>query len=301
MSDLQLGLIVIGLLAVAGVLAYNLLQERSARREAERSFGSRHADVLLGAETRREPTFEAPPARAEAGAPEHALPDARLDYVIELAFARRVPAAELAELWQPLEHRFARRALLAGFDGQRWSRLAPAGSLAALRAALQLVTREGVAPESEVIEFRSAIETLAARLGASVAAPEIRKAMEAARELDRVCAATDIQIALHVVGAPVDPDASLAGQPFHVSRRGDGVTLTLDVPRTAEPTRRYEAMVRAGRQLAATANARLVDDNGRDFDERAQAAVAEELESVRKTLAASGIEPGSALALRLFS
>lgn len=297
MSDLQLGLIVVGILAVAGVLVYNRIQEGAARRAAERAFGSRHADALLGEPAaRREPVLE-------AAVPAGALPDAQLDYLVELSFARQVPVAEALELWRPLEHRFARRALLAGFDGRAWTHLGPAhaGRIVALRAGLQLVTRAGVASEAEVIEFRSGIESLAARLGASVAAPEIRQAMEAARSLDRVCTETDVQVALHVVGAPIDPGASLAGQPFQVSRRDDGLTFTLDVPRSPEPGRHYEAMVRAGRSLAASASARLVDDNGRELDERAFAAVAAELEAVRKTLAASGIEPGSPLALRLFS
>jgi len=306
MSDLQLGLIVIGALLVAGVLLHNRLQEGAARRQAERAFGSRHADVLLGEPAaRREPTLEAGPGRSDRdpGVPAGALPDARLDYVVELSFPHQVPAAEVLELWKPLEHRFAKRILLAGFDGRSWMRLGAgnAGQCTALRAGLQLVTRAGVASETEVIGFRSEVETLGARLGASVAAPEIREAMEAARELDRVCAATDIQVALHVVGAQIEENASVPGELFQVSRRDDGLTLTLDVPRTPEPGRHYEAMVRAGRQLASSSNARLVDDNGRELDERALAAIAAELESVRGMLAASGIEPGSPLALRLFS
>ena len=47
MTDLQLGLLLIGAAAVAGVLVYNRVQERGVRRQAERSFGSQHADVLL--------------------------------------------------------------------------------------------------------------------------------------------------------------------------------------------------------------------------------------------------------------
>ena len=37
MSELQLGLLGIGILVVVGVLAYNKLQERRLRREAERT------------------------------------------------------------------------------------------------------------------------------------------------------------------------------------------------------------------------------------------------------------------------
>ncbi len=48
MTELQLGLLAIGAVVVAGVFAYNRMQERRAQREAQRSFASGHEDVLLG-------------------------------------------------------------------------------------------------------------------------------------------------------------------------------------------------------------------------------------------------------------
>ena len=47
MSELQIGLIAVGLLAVAGVLVFNWLQERRFKRHAERHFESSHEDVLM--------------------------------------------------------------------------------------------------------------------------------------------------------------------------------------------------------------------------------------------------------------
>jgi hypothetical protein len=283
MTDLQFGLLLIGAVAVAAVLIYNRVQERAAGRQAERRFGSRHADALLGeTDGRREPA----PRKNEMQF--GALPDARLDYVIALAAPRGIAAASLLELWAPLEHRFAKRVLLAASSGGKWS------------AALQLVSRAGVASESELLEFRSEVETLAAKLGAAVSAPEMRQALDAARSLDRVCAEADIQVALHVVGAAI-AEVQSGEHAFQVTPREDGVTLTLDVVRTIEPARSFQAMARTGRQLAAAHGARVVDDNGNLVDERALAAIGSELEAVRHLLAERGIEPGSPLALRLFS
>jgi hypothetical protein len=62
MSDLQIGLLAVGAVVVAGVVAYNLAQERRARRSAEKAFGSAHADVLL------EERASAPRAELRAGA-----------------------------------------------------------------------------------------------------------------------------------------------------------------------------------------------------------------------------------------
>jgi hypothetical protein len=260
--------VVLGVVALFGVLAYNYVQERSARREAERSFTSGHADVLLEkterSDVRREPTLRPEPQPGAA-------PDPKIDYIIELS-------RPLSEGWTAIEHRFGRRALLS-----------------ANQAALQMVTRDGVVSEAELIEFRSEVETLASRLGATVRAPEMRAAREAAHDLDRACADADIQIALHVLGvanAIVDE-----GHPFQVTPREDGVTYILDVARTLEPSRAYEAMVRVARQHGG----KLVDDNGAPLDDRTLAAIGAQIEAVRQELLGRGIEPGGPLALRLFA
>jgi hypothetical protein len=285
MTDLQVGLAVIGVLAVAGVLAYNWLQERRAKRAADRAFASSHSDVLLDEpHGRREPTLGAPARPAPLQA--EAMPDARIDYIMELSVPGGASTPLLRELWTPIEFRFARRALLDG-----------AGST--MYAALQLVSRAGAVSDAELLEFRSAVETLAAKLGATVSAPEMREALNAARELDRACADVDIQVALHVIGVP--EVSQVESSFFSVEPRPDGATLTLDVARTTEPRRAYEAMARAGMQLAAAGGGRIVDDNGTALDEQALAAIGAQLDAVIEMLSARGIEPGSALALRLFS
>lgn len=273
MTDLQIGLLVLGAAAVAAVLLYNRAQERSTRRSAEHSFASSHADVLA---PRREPRLG-----PQSG------PDERVDYVIELKPAKPLAAAVVHEEWRAIELRFGRRALLAEGEGGTW------------RAALQLVSRAGVVSEAELIEFRADVETLGTRIGAAVSAPEMRAALEGARELDRACADSDIQVALHVIGKDIDAD--LGEQPFQVVRREDGVTLVLDVATTPELARSYEAMARAGHGLAAAHGGRLVDDRGNPLDDRALASIGAQLEAVRQVLAGRGIETGSALALRLFS
>jgi hypothetical protein len=300
MTDFQLGLLGIGAAAVVAVLIYNRTQERRQRREAQRAFASRHADALLDESTDQE---KAPKASARKGEM-HAgdMPDARLDYVVDLDVSRGTLSATVLEHWRPLEQRFAHRALLAASDGMGWRRVVAGDvrSLTSLRAALQIVSRGGVLGDAELLEFRSGAETLAAALGAQVSAPGMREALDAARELDRLCADADIQVALHVTGG--SPHESLPEQEsFHVEARADGVSLTLDVPRSAEPARAFEAMARAAQQLAAASGGRVVDDNGKELDEHSLRAIGAELEAVRTRLAAAGIEPGSELALRLFS
>ena len=301
MTDLQLGLLVLGAAAVVGVLLYNRLQERIVRREAERAFASRHSDVLV------EGAPAGGPALREHGVPPvpaGAMPDPRLDYVVALRVPVGLPAASALEAWKPIEQRFGRRVLLAGSDGSGWRPVAAGElrSLSSLRAGLQMVSRSGVVSDAELIEFRTEVETLASRARAECSAPEMRQALEGARELDRLCADLDIQVALHVSGASLEAiPADEREAPSAVSE-GDGrVTFLLDVPRTADPFRAYERMARAALALAGRLGTGVVDDRGQRLDERSLAAIGAQLDAVRAKLSGHGMEPGSVLALRLFS
>jgi hypothetical protein len=282
MSDLQIGLLVIGAAAVAGVLIYNRLQERATRRQAEQAFASRHVDVLLDEPggARREPTLDPAPAPLRDD-PRSRPPaaDPRIDYVMEIDGAS---AGALRTHWSALERRFAGRASLT-----------EAGPRAA-QAALQMVNRSGVVAEAEIDEFRNQVEGIAALSGAAVSAPPVPEALAAAQALDKACADVDVQIALHVLGPP---EARLQAEGFSVAKRPDGVTLLLDVPRTPDLARSYAAMARAARGLGG----RVVDDNGNAVDERALSAIGVEVEALRQRMAQIGIEPGSPLAQRLFS
>ena len=348
MSELQLGLLAIGVLLVVGVFAYNRWQEGVARRAAESGLRGRPAgDALLQSEPPRSAALqpERSPhatARAPAGSAA-ALPDPNVDYIVELSFPSVLAASELVQQWKANEHRYATRAIFAcDGGGAGWRRLsvddlAPVESLC---AGLQLVTREGPVSEAELIEFRAAVETLAATTGATVSAPEIRHAAEAARALDRFCEEADIQVVVHVVGtgegglqgARVRAAAEASGlvleEDGRLALRDDddrllyalstseaqgfeaatldaeqlaGVSLTLDVPRAPDLSRSFQSMARFGTHLAAALDGWLVDDNGNPLDERALAAIGAQLDAVRGGFEAKGIATGSASALRLFS
>ena len=287
---------------MAGVLVYNHLQERAARRAAERAFGgAARPDVLLEAAPAPAPRAPAEPVRPGKPDSGHTMPDSRVDYVMHVTLKAPVDSAQLVQPLSALERRFSRRVLLAGSGGDGWRRITAedaAGSYSVLQAALQLVSRDGVVPESDLLEFRAQMEAFAAGLGGSVAAPEMRQALDAAREMDKVCAEADIQVALHVVGIPaVEPAAD---HPFQTARRSDGVTLSIDVGRTQDPVRAFEAMARAASELVA-GGGRMIDDNGRPLDARALASIRAQIDVVRDALTERGIEPGSPLALRVFS
>lgn len=355
MSEFQMSLVLIGALVIVAVLAYNKWQEYRAGRATDETFRSRHPDVLIGAQTstglhpggneepRSEPDFASRPIAEHRGpgqSGDQPLPDPRIDYVIELEAQEPVSVAALQEAWSGVENRFTRRAGLAAATDGEWGPPHQSGSWRKARAALQLVNRKGVVSESELLEFRSEVETLAAKLRSLAVCPETRDALEAARALDAICAEADIQVAFHVVAAP---GAAFAGTKLRAAAEASGfaldhtgrftladesglevyaladrsggrfeaatmkdaapqaLTLSMDVPRAPETQRTFDSMVRFGRHLANLLGGGLVDDNNQPLDERAVSAINAQLAMVRRNLEAQGISPGSALALRLFS
>ena len=328
MSEFQIGLLAIGVLVVAGVLVYNRVQERGARRDAERAFGSGHVDVLLDSQVQHGERPPEPPRAAHrpmAAVPAF-QPDAAIDYIVEFSSQQPAAQATVQEQWAAIERMHAPRALLgAAPDGKSW------------RAGLQLVSRDGAVGEADLIEFRSAVETLAASVGGSVSAPEMRAAVDAARALDEFCAQADIQVVVHVQGGPfagtkiraaaeasglaLEADGKFAlynddQQLLYTLGARDGamftaatmraatpaaLTLALDVARTPDTRRSFESMARLAHQLAAVLGGRIVDDEGNALDERAVAAIAQQLDAARARLEARGVPPGSPAALRLFS
>jgi FtsZ-interacting cell division protein ZipA len=343
MTQFQLGLLAVGALAVVGVVVYNKMVERAARRKAEQAFGSGHEDVLLDdSSQRREPTLEPVALEPVHRKPERedlerqeALPDPKLDYILELHCRKPVPPAVFLEHWAGIEHRFGWRALAAcASQGSAWRKV-DAGErdgIERFRAALQLVSRAGVTSEAELIEFRSEVENMASRIGASAEAPEMKQALESARETDRLCAEADIQVVFHLVPpagggfAPQDVEAAVAAAGF--TRGSDGrrarrdargtvlyelaqrdgeegsagsLSLALDVPHVADLSRTFQSMARCARQLAGTLGAALVDDNGRPLDDRSLTTIERELDAVHRSLEERGLSPGGALAARLFA
>src|SRR5258708_38120159 len=78
MSDLQIGLAMLGVLLVAAVLVFNWWQERQFRQRGEKVFSSRHDDVLLN-----QPATQAAPAAEFAPSQRHSLDEPRIEPSME--------------------------------------------------------------------------------------------------------------------------------------------------------------------------------------------------------------------------
>lgn len=369
MSDLQFGLLAIGAVVVVGVLAFNKWQEMRFGRDADGSLKSHHDDVLMGAakETavarevpaatadrpqsasgggseRVEPTFDPPQAgtvHSVPGAPEEPMLPESLDFIVTVEAAEDIDgealleaaAAPLAGLSKPLR--------LEGYNAveAKWEPLRPGVGCTLMRAALQLVDRQGPVSDGDLAAFGAVVQQAAAAAGALATVPNLGLAMARATELDKFCSQVDILIAMHVV--PVAVPFSLAkvralaeagrlvleqdgrfrrrdgegrvlyeladmdATPFRAeaapSTPVSGLTLELDVPRAPEPACVFEQFRDLARQLAQGLEGSVVDENRAAVSPAAFDQILAQIQAVQRAMAARAIEPGTPSALRLFS
>lgn len=224
-SELQMGLIGAGTVAVVGVFAYSKWQERRHRRQAEQVFGAEHRDVLLEPEAGSRPEERVEPAELpdEPAEPTAAatrpvregdlrrqvpnLPatvDERVDCVIRI---ESIEPLQAAKLW------LAQRELMQGitkplawftFDDGRnaWEEINghSAGSHNWFCVAMQMADRRGAMDGAEFGAFVDGVQRVCDQFMAMPASQPGRvEALQVAAELDRFCAGVDVQIGVNVV------------------------------------------------------------------------------------------------------
>jgi hypothetical protein len=233
MSDLQVSLLIIGLVVVGGVTAFNWFQQWRLRRRLEDAFGEKHEDVLLreepprGEDRRRDPQLgpaqrveptmnAAAPVEAEpsAAVEEHlalaaSLPpvpgfDPEIDFIVSVDAAEPVSAAGLAEL-HTRAATCGRRFRIAGysFAAREWEEAArlSGGRYAHLKLAVQLANRKGAVDLGALTTFCAAAQECAERFSATATCSDIEAALARARELDAFCADVDIAIGVNIIAS----------------------------------------------------------------------------------------------------
>lgn len=231
MSDLQISLLAIGALVVAGVFLYNQFQERRFRRRLGEAFGEKPEDVLLEGkdvalpvEERREPQLDAELLRAPAvQTPHDARPalsasattprrgreapaevefDAMLDCTAEIQADHAIAEAVIGELMSKIAA-CGKPARAAGFNAEvgSWEVIdrGAGARYTRLKLGLQLVNRSGPVNSAQLAMFSDAVTGAADKAHAKASVPDAQSALQAARDLDAFCAAVDIAIGVNVV------------------------------------------------------------------------------------------------------
>jgi hypothetical protein len=210
MSELQLGLLVIGAAVVAAVLGYNKWQESRYRREAEASLSPHGEDVLLrtaGPASRVEPTLDPEPASPATIAPVvPTLPSAAvlseaIDCIIELQCAEPVEGHDVVAASVRALANIAKAVNIEGAVGDGWEALRREGSYRRVRVGMQLVDRRGPVRPQDLAGFESAVADMGASVGATALPADLEGAARTAATLDRFSGEVDVQIAVHIVKA----------------------------------------------------------------------------------------------------
>lgn len=211
----------VGVALVGGVAIYNAVQERRARRNAEKAFGDRPGDALFAGEERREPTIGKLPedeeeetvpaprmagpaaqsADLEAGVAPTAEISSRIDTVAVILADDPVTREQLEPLLDSLRDH-ATPVHVEGIVDEQWHPIesAPRQSWRELRVALQLASRAGPVAEEEIEEFNRAVAEFCVGINAVSQRESPGAAANRARDLDRFCAEADIEVAVNVVG-----------------------------------------------------------------------------------------------------
>lgn len=208
MSELQLGLLGIGVLVVVGVLVYNKLQEARLKRQSEEVFGSRHDDVLLGGKAaprrpggsteRIEPTLSEAPGGSSAGS---GMLDPGIDFIAALETKNAVAGEAISTAIVDSLASPAKAVSWEGYNRQtaNWEPLAATGEYEMLRAGLQLADRKGAASQQDLADFSAMVQAVAEAIGASCTLAEPAAALQRAQQLDALCADVDVQIGLNLI------------------------------------------------------------------------------------------------------
>jgi FtsZ-interacting cell division protein ZipA len=361
MSDLQISLLIIGAAVICGVYLFNWQQERKFRRRLTEAFEREHEDVLLAsgrdAEGRAEPQLEREPivpapaakaSRAEAIPLSPPVPpgteiDDAIDCVAAVDSDAPLPEAVIGELLSRVAT-CGKPYHAAGLNAEtgKWEDLtrAAGGRYTALRLALQLANRAGPVSGAQIAMFCDAVRGCAEKTGAVASCPDTHAALQAAQELDALCAEVDIAIGVNVIamdgrsfaGAKIRAVAEVSGfklEPDGVFRwrneqrqtlftldnhepapflpeqitglSTSGITLLLDVPRVGDGLNVLDRMLDIGRDLAQALGGSLVDDNRVPLNEAGIGRIRQQLARIYATMQAHGVEAGGARALRLFS
>lgn len=220
MSELQISLIVLGVLIILGVVAYNWWQDRRVSQTIKKHMPVVDEDPLLRESgekgSRREPglghlglessDMSVSPASETSSDPSgqdsyQAEPDPIVEEVIELVFAAPRTGQELQAVLKNVRSlgRKPVRVLIQDSQGALTTRIVPDEQYIALHLAVLLANRAGPVTAIEWSQIWGHASSLAEELDAKVEGPDQDQVMLKAQALDATCADLDMQVGLNLL------------------------------------------------------------------------------------------------------
>lgn len=232
MSDLQIGLILLGVALILLVLLFNWWQDRRVRKQMQEHFPERDVDPLLGSHSpaapaplRREPALGTPgPQAAQDEADDPDEVDPTTEVVIDISFAHPVPSDQLHSAVHAVTRVGTKpvRIFAERDGGGHRARLRADENYVSMQLAVLLANRRGPLSIIEWSELWSIAQGLAERFDGSLEGPEQEVVVERAQQLDGVCARLDamVGLALQLPGAMPPGDISRALEDVGFLRHG---------------------------------------------------------------------------------
>lgn len=337
MSDLQIGLISLGVILILILVCFNWWQDRRVRQRMQEHFPEVDEDPLMGglpATGRREPglgSLNSP----EAGVDETAEADPVCEAVIDVSFSHPVSGTDLLKAVRTIDKAGEKPVrVLVEHEGGHTLRIREAGAYLSVQLAVLLANRSGALTDIEWSHLWTIAQDLAEQFEGTVEGPDQAQILQRAQELDELCAGLDAQVGLAVrleSARPINEVTQVvkdvgflaygnqlawmseAGIPrftllfdgvpagdYH-SAGVDRLDLLLDVPRSQADAHAFSRMACVGRDLAARLNAELVDDQGQAVHEHADQAIDEKLHELYQNLENQGFPAADERTTRLFS
>ncbi len=341
MSDLQISLLVIGIVVVLAVYAFGAWQQRQYRRRFNTAFRQR-GDALYEPAGWAEEEVQPLPAGPEPNELCATLDEAT-DYIGELSLPAPVQGGALAPLWQR-RFDFGKKVQVCGLDAAtgEWQRVTAESRLpcTAFRLALQLVDRNGAITEAQLSGFRDVVREIGRTIRAQAQLPDVADAVERAQKLDAFCAEVDQMIGLNILpsgnhllsgkdisriaaqhklvlqpdgafhlldaqGRTVFTMANFDNLPFPHDAIEEveaiGLSLQMDVPHVDQPIQRFDAMLPLAHEIGKKLRAAVVDDYREPLSDAGIGLIRAQVAAIEQRMLAYSITPGSAIARRLFS
>src|SRR5574343_296441 len=256
------------------------------------------------------------PAQAAAGSIDELSPEApvdevpaelldpRLEFIVAMELVEPVSAHQILHSQRATLVRLNKPVHWVGYNerSREWQRLKHDSDIDVrrLRVGLQLVNRLGPISDGDLSIFTGAMQALADELMAVVDMPPSR-VLDQAAEIDRFCAAVDLEIGLNLVSRA----SAFSGTKIRALAEAAGMVLGVDGLFTRyvdHGERVFMQMSEIAKRFADTLQGALVDDNRQPLSESQLDHIRREfIGKPQATMASFGLPAGSPQALRLFS
>ncbi|MFM9968935.1 MAG: cell division protein ZipA C-terminal FtsZ-binding domain-containing protein [Burkholderiales bacterium] len=246
MSELQIGLLGIGVLVVVLVISFNKWQEYRYRRLAEKSLHPQEVDALFRpeesgpipandvasacghveegsqADMRAEPTIVDVESAETLALTAPSVFSAKIDLVAIIESDSGITQAdcELASASMSWADRVGFEAWSEGI----WEKPGDGVGYSKYRIGIQLVNRRGAVSDDELRQFSYWVAEISRNRGGTAVSLDLKSAIELATELDKFCGEVDLLIAVHIAAT----SAPFPGTKIRAIAEAAGLTIEGD-------------------------------------------------------------------------